>query len=659
METPNIINTRIILEDGASRVLANMGKAGKDAFNGMEDGATAVAKSLKKTNVVANAVEKSTHKLATAMRASGYTVKQTALSTADAAAAMKKLTDAGYKVEKSVKKAGSSAGKAVLGFESLRGKMVAINSLLSISSAFFRRMTSGLRSFIDTADELTRIEGKAAQVNDMFGEQGDLQKKVFDAANRSRGSYVDMFTAVHRMGILAGESFKSTDELVAFNEQLQKIFVVSKSTPQEIRSAYTQLTQAMAANTLQGQEFKSLRLQAPMIIQGIATHLGVDTGTLKEMASKGQITAEVVKNAMFSMSQKVDERFAMSAVTWQQHMQKANNRVLMAITPATKAFNAMINTAGFARIINLAVALFEVFTRVLTRGFEFAIKHAQAFRNVLLLITAAVIGLAAASVFTSAVAGIAALIAAFTPLGAVIFGLSLGISALFLVITSYGSSLGDVIGAVVGGWIMIGTAVQNAFKHMANYFKSFKDWATMASDPAERDAEYTRLMTLQGSMIVARGTGDIAGSKEFQRKFEGYGGIDRMDALENYGKAAYATESFKNPTEEAVKYHDIVQGKIDGIASSAEEMAAMFTDINKSGLKVHGEVSIQKEDLKLLSTLAHQQVRHDYSNNSTVSPAVHITVNEAGGNIDVGAIAGHVIDAISDAYSGNLAMAGQ
>src|SRR5690606_35739024 len=118
---------------------------------------------------------------------------------------------------------------------------------------------------------------------------------IFAAANRARGSYTDMAAVVGRLGLLASEAFGSTDEVIAFSELMQKAFRISGASAMEQSAGMYQLTQAMAAGRLQGDEFRSIMENAPMLAQAIADFTGKSKGELKEMSAEGTITADIIK----------------------------------------------------------------------------------------------------------------------------------------------------------------------------------------------------------------------------------------------------------------------------------------------------------------------------------------------------------------------------
>jgi len=167
-------------------------------------------------------------------------------------------------------------------------------------------------------DEINARSARADMVGGLFGTSGDnIESMVQQAALASRGNYGKMMSDVGKMGIMAKEAFSNPKELVAFNEQLQKAFVIAGTGAAQIDSAMLQLTQAMASGVLRGEEFNAVFEAAPNIIQRIAEYTGKSTGEMRKMAEEGQLTADVVKYAMLSAADQTNEAFNAMPMSFQ------------------------------------------------------------------------------------------------------------------------------------------------------------------------------------------------------------------------------------------------------------------------------------------------------------------------------------------------------
>lgn len=228
------------------------------------------------------------------------------------------------------------------------------NSSLGRLAGTVSIVTTALKG-MQLSDELSNTSARLSLVNDGLQTQSELQEKIYAAATRSRGVYTDMASAVAKLGLTAADSFGSNDELIAFTELIQKSFKVGGASATEQSSALLQLTQAMGAGKLQGDEFRSITENAPMIANAIAKYVGVSKGELKELASDGAITADIIKNAMFSASDEINAQFKQMPMTFSDIWNKLKNGLLSAFTPISNAFSNMINSEGFMSVINALI----------------------------------------------------------------------------------------------------------------------------------------------------------------------------------------------------------------------------------------------------------------------------------------------------------------
>src|SRR5690606_8843659 len=213
---------------------------------------------------------------------------------------------------------GSSATRASGGLEKLSKGLIGIATV---------------KKTIDLADEYTNTAARLKLINDGLQTQEELQNKIFEAANRSRGSYSEMANAVAKMGLLAKDAFTSNDELIAFTELVQKSFKISVADPSEQAGAMRQLSQAMASGRLQGDELVSIMENAPMLYDAIAKYMGLSKGELKKLSSEGVITADVIKNAVFAAADDINEKFAEMPITFGDAWITIQNNLLETFQP--------------------------------------------------------------------------------------------------------------------------------------------------------------------------------------------------------------------------------------------------------------------------------------------------------------------------------------
>ena len=269
-------------------------------------------------------------------------------------------------------------------------------------------------SAVKTTDQLTQLRARIDLINDGSQSTAEIMDKVFSAANRSRGSFLDMADSVAKLNMLAKDAFTSNDEAIYFVEQLNKQFKIAGAGVQETTSAMYQLTQAMAAGKLQGDEFRSIMENAPMLAQSIAQEMGLSVGQLKEMSSQGLITADIIKNALFNSAEETNAKFAEIPMTFQDIGTKLQNDLIAAFQPVMEELGNMTSSDAFMSVLNELAFAFKVVAAaaqvsiaiikgafsglsvVITTIKNIVSSFVQLFVTSMPLITAAIIGVSAA-----------------------------------------------------------------------------------------------------------------------------------------------------------------------------------------------------------------------------------------------------------------------
>ncbi len=229
----------------------------------------------------------------------------------------------------------------------------------------------GAKEVLNLADSLVLIKSRLDIMNDGLQTTKELQNLIYASAERARSSYLDTAQVVAKLGILAGHAFKNNKEIIAFAELMNKSFKIGGASLEEQTAAMYQLTQAMASGRLQGDEFRSIIENAPILAQAIAKYTGKSIGELKEMSAKGEITADIIKNAMFSAADEINKKFEQMPVTFGQLWTSITNKAIKAFEPVlakiselTKRddFNQMINTmiGGLVILANVAMTTFDI-----------------------------------------------------------------------------------------------------------------------------------------------------------------------------------------------------------------------------------------------------------------------------------------------------------
>ena len=244
-----------------------------------------------------------------------------------------------------------TAQRGANAFAKLRDPLVtAASAIYTIKSAL-----QGLSSVTNIADEFILTNARLDLMNDGLVDTAQLQDNILASAQRSRAEYGATASSIAKMGILANDAFNSTEEIVAFTELMNKSFKVGGAGIQEQTSAMYQLTQAMAAGKLQGDEFRSIMENAPMLASAIAEFTGKSKGELKEMSSDGLITADIIKGAMFAAADDINGKFATMPKTFGDTWTSVKNQTLEAFQPVIERMNEFVNSDGFQTFSNNAI----------------------------------------------------------------------------------------------------------------------------------------------------------------------------------------------------------------------------------------------------------------------------------------------------------------
>lgn len=252
--------------------------------------------------------------------------------------------------------------------EGAQGASDLMNMIKGAVAAYASVQTIG--KVMDLSDQLTSTTARINLMNDGLQSTQDLQNMIYLSAERSRGAYQTTADAVSKLGLMAGDAFSSSEEIIAFTEQLNKQFTIAGTETAGIEAAMLQLTQAMGSGVLRGEEYNSILEQAPNIIQAIADYMEVPKGQLKDMAAEGEITAEIVKNAMFAAADETNAKFEAMPKTFSQIWTSFQNTALMAFQPVLQRLNDVANSEAFQTFINGAIEALSMVAGIVVEIFN-------------------------------------------------------------------------------------------------------------------------------------------------------------------------------------------------------------------------------------------------------------------------------------------------
>ena len=445
--------------------------------------------------------------VAKSMQEQKDTLGELASAATKAAEAAQKATTANRDHKKSTDEAKKSADQLTQSLKSL------VASYISIQ---------GLKKAVDLSDSLVSMRARLDRMNDGLQTTQELETMIYQSAQRARGSFTDTMGLVSQLGTMAGDAFSSSKEIVQFAEQLNKQLALSGASGSSAQAAILQLEQGLASGVLRGDELNSVMEQAPALAKSIADYMQVSVGELREMGSQGQITADIVKNALFAAAKDTNAEFEKTPMTWAQVWTVASNTAVRALDPLLTAINWVAN--NIQTIGPIVVSLGTAFgvmliaanwTNILTFATEKA-AAAQAFLNAVMSANPAAL----------AAVGVLVLVAAFYA----------GIAAVNHFAGTSISATGIITGAftTMGAFILNGTLVplHNGFAAFVNFLgNAFNDPIT-AIDVLFYDMSITILKYVQNVAQGLEGLINMIPGVEVNMT----SGIDKLIGKLEYGR---------------------------------------------------------------------------------------------------------------------------
>lgn len=426
--------------------------------------------------------------------------------------------DAGKKIRNIGDECGRAANKASGLTGSLQGLLVKIGSVLAV------------KEVMSITDDMTNLSARLANMNDGLQTTYELQQKIFASANRAKGEFTGMADAVARLGTLASDAFTSNDEIIAFTELLQKSFKVSGASTSEQAAAMTQLSQAMAAGRLQGDEYVSIMENAPAVIQAITKYLGVSKGELKAMSSEGAITADIIKAAMFASADDINSKFETMPATFSSIWTNIKNGGLQAFQSVIAKLNQLVNAEGVQRGINAIVRGFSYAASAANWLMDVIINNWPTVETILMIITTVFLVSMIKKLMDVGkliIANSVAWLGMHWPILLVIGVIALAISAA----RQFGASWEDIIGFVGGIIGVFATFFYNEFVHIWNVVASFINFfGNVFRDPI---ASIKILFIDLATSVIGRITAIAQGIEDLLNKIPFLQNVNLTSGLEN------------------------------------------------------------------------------------------------------------------------------
>lgn len=565
-----------------------------------------------------------------------------------------KADNLGQSFDKMSNKASSGAG----GIKKLLG---ALGGFMAVKKA------------IDLTDEYTNTVARLSLINDGLQTQKELQDQIYLSAKRSRGEYITTAQTVAKLGMMAGEAFGSTDEIVKFTELINKSFKVGGASKTEQSAGMYQLAQAMASGRLQGDEFRSISENAPMIGKALQQYLGVGAAKLKEMSSQGLITADVIKGAMFGMGDEINTMFAKMPMTFADAGTQIKNHAIKAFEGVMEKLSEINNSDFMSTLVN-----------VVTTGIDILAVAFLGLANIVQFMTNIIVqnwDLISAILIAAALMYLPLLIARmwdlFTTIAAQVIVWAIfhwqvvlifaAIALLIYILIKLGVTAGDIVGFIAGGfmWLLavignIGIGIANGVIWLAesiinifnacvtgvqNAFMSMGVAILNIISEVAKKIEWLVNLIPGVEVTISAGLDNMASN--LQSKIEANVAkeveFDRLDYLDA-GAAFDKGNTWGNNLVSGIG--DLFSGmtpsasgggfgSMGDLGDYMSNGALPVTNGNGSGGSLN--VSIDKEDLKYLKDIAERDYRAEYTQ-ATLAPNIQITFGDVKETADVNQI---------------------
>lgn len=527
-----------------------------------------------------------------------------------------------------------------------------VSKLKGLAAAYVGLQSS--QKLISLSDTWTQTTARLDRMNDGRQTTPEVQDMIFQAAQRSRGDYQESVDMAAKLGTLAPDAFDSTKEVVAFTEQINKQFALAGTSAQGAQAAMLQLTQAMSSGVLRGEELNSVLEQAPTIAKSIADYMGVNIGQMRELASEGKITANVVKAAVFDAAEETNAAFEAIPLTFGQAMTMVKNEGLNALRPVLEELNAFLNSEigrdalnGFIAAVRMGGQMLLWLVRLVEQGAQFIAENWDTVSNLLISLA---VGVATAMAISAAITA-ASWLAANWPLV-----LIAGTVALVIYKAHEMGATWEEIGGVVGGIVgSVAAFIYNVVADLWNLFAVFAEFlANLFIDPLGAIARQffdTFDWVLSIIQSVANALDALFGSK-FSNAVAGFRNdvknfasalvgenkikIDRMEHMD-YRQSWDRGSQMGRSVGRALDNFDIsdYMKKTGGANFDYDALAATsgitnaLDGIGADTKAIRNSVALSEEDMKLLVDMA----TREYVNNINLTaqtPIINVTGQNTG-----------------------------
>lgn len=539
--------------------------------------------------------------------------------------------------------------------EKVKSSWGRVGSVIKTAMAAF-----GAKKIIDITDEMTSAKARLKLMNDGKQSDEELQAKIMASAQRSRAGYLDTASAIAKLGLNAKNAFANNDETIAFMEQVNKLFVIGGASAQEQSNAMLQLTQAMASGALRGEELNSILDAGPGIARAIEKYMGIAEGSIKSVAEEGLVTADVVKNALFSAAEDTNAKFNSMPKTFGQVWTQIKNKALSAFDGIMTRINGSLNSDFGTQVINgilLGINMIAAAVSGLISGIQAIGNFFMTYWGIIgpiltVILPMALLAIAATllhNLYTAFMkVGIQAITkgvqATLSWLGVywpfLLIGAAIG--AIIIILKKLGVSFDQVtgfIGSVIGGLYAF---MYNIVAGIYNYWVSFVEFfANCFNHPVYSvkklfvnlaNSVLDLVKSIASAIDAVFGSNLAGGIESLQGKMqdwlgempEGYKVIDKLEmkSIEGYASKGYDMgQGIGEGISDTVSGLFSTSDPFGGIDSfdMAESMSGVsLGKVDEVG-KINSDVNIADEDIKLLKDVAEMRYVQNFV---TLQPSI-------------------------------------
>lgn len=255
-------------------------------------------------------------------------------------------------LESSMNSTSGAIGQVESSFKSLVGQFTAGNLIASAVTRIGETIAEIPQKVMKASDKYAGMVARLKLVTGSAEEANEMNDRIYASALRARGSYNGMLDSVSKLAMTAKEAFPDAKQVVPFVEGIQKLFAVAGTGMEQQKSAMFQLTQAMGRGVLMGNDFTAIAEAAPLIEQMVAKEMGITQGQLKELSSKGVITADIIKQAILGNMDEINADFQNMPKTWGSIFTNLGTVFTKAMVPVYNAVSELANSSGLQTFIS-------------------------------------------------------------------------------------------------------------------------------------------------------------------------------------------------------------------------------------------------------------------------------------------------------------------